>query len=432
MQNVLGSVLILRFMIATTLKVCRTFSVVDAQQGRDNRSYSVRVCNPWGCVTSDEADVTVINSAPRIVNQPANVVVAVSNTASLSFVARGSVPLSYFWYFKDALRTNVFLTNTTTAQLQIANARTANQGTYYVVVTNLYGTTKTRDFILTVQTIAPSIASRPVDTDVIAGKAATFSVAATGSAPFTYQWFFNTNTAITGATNASLVITNAQASNVGSYRVVVANLIGRATSAPAALTIQASAPFIETQPVSTNLFIGDRVTFSAPGFGSDPRVYQWFFNSNPIAGATNSFLTRTDLQLTNAGSYRVSISNIYGSVISSSAVLSVGNSPPVITSGPTPADLEVEVGDTASIGVTVAGTKPLTIQWYQLIVDSTLTVVSTNAVPGGTNATLTFTNVEPEHEGLYRVIVTNALGSDTSERITDVILNVRGFGNIIP
>ncbi len=57
--------------------------------------------------------------------------------------------------------------------------------------------------------------------------------------------------------------------------------------------------------------------------GSTPFTYQWSFDGTNIAGATNTLLTLTNVQLTNAGTYAVAITNAYGSAISSNAVLTV-------------------------------------------------------------------------------------------------------------
>ena len=63
------------------------------------------------------------------------------------------------------------------------------------------------------------------------GSNATFQAMVEGAAPMDYRWLFN-GAEIPGATNASLLITNAQLSHNGTYSVVVSNrtymLLGRA------------------------------------------------------------------------------------------------------------------------------------------------------------------------------------------------------------
>ena len=73
--------------------------------------------------------------------------------------------------------------------------------------------------------VSPTITTQPVSQTVGTGASATFSVTASGSAPFSYQWRFGSNS-LTGATNASLILTNAQAASAGNYSVVVSNAAG--------------------------------------------------------------------------------------------------------------------------------------------------------------------------------------------------------------
>ncbi|MBT1690522.1 PQQ-dependent sugar dehydrogenase [Dawidia soli] len=90
--------------------------------------------------------------------------------------------------------------------------------------------------VYTPSVTAPAITTQPVSQTVTAGQSVTFSVTATGTAPLTYQWQRN-NTNITGATGASYTIANVQASHAGTYRVIVSNAAGSATSNNATLTV---------------------------------------------------------------------------------------------------------------------------------------------------------------------------------------------------
>jgi hypothetical protein len=81
------------------------------------------------------------------------------------------------------------------------------------------------------------IVDHPVSQATVAGSNATFTVAASGTPPFTYQWQFN-GVSLSSATNSALIFTNAQPSQAGSYRVLVANGYGSPLlSSAAALTV---------------------------------------------------------------------------------------------------------------------------------------------------------------------------------------------------
>jgi hypothetical protein len=84
--------------------------------------------------------------------------------------------------------------------------------------------------------VAPSVYSQPSDQTVVIGQTATFNVGVSGTQPLSYQWTLG-GTAIPGATFPSLVLTNVQRNQTGTYAVVVTNGVGSVTSSNAALTV---------------------------------------------------------------------------------------------------------------------------------------------------------------------------------------------------
>jgi len=82
-------------------------------------------------------------------------------------------------------------------------------------------------------------------------------------------------------------------------------------------------PIIVTPPRSQTVLAGSTVELAVVACGAAPLVYQWFFNGNAMAEATNSILDFTDIQGSQAGAYTVVITNTYGSVTNSAATLMV-------------------------------------------------------------------------------------------------------------
>lgn len=77
-------------------------------------------------------------------------------------------------------------------------------------------------------------------------------------------------------------------------------------------------------PSDQQAFTWGTVTFTVEADGTPCLFYQWYFNdTNAIAGATNASLTLTNIQLTNAGNYSVTVTNQYGSATSDDAALTV-------------------------------------------------------------------------------------------------------------
>ncbi|MEY4387054.1 MAG: hypothetical protein RLY20_2337, partial [Verrucomicrobiota bacterium] len=91
----------------------------------------------------------VTNSPPTnaVLSVSANPVVAGFNS-SLSVTVAGTSPLTYIWSYTDGVTTNTVGSNTNVFTL--APAQVTNTGTYFVTVTNLYGTTTSGSVNLTV------------------------------------------------------------------------------------------------------------------------------------------------------------------------------------------------------------------------------------------------------------------------------------------
>ncbi len=88
-----------------------------------------------------------------------------------------------------------------------------------------------------VSAVAPDVTVQPVSRTLWAGRAASLSIQATGTAPFTYQWKRNGDPVPTG-TGATLLLDPAQAADSGSYVCTVTNSAGSDTSSPATLLVR--------------------------------------------------------------------------------------------------------------------------------------------------------------------------------------------------
>jgi alpha-tubulin suppressor-like RCC1 family protein len=175
---------------------------------------------------------------------------------------------------------------------------------------------------------APTIITQPRDRAAYDGEAATFSVVAGGTLPLRYQWYYNTNSPVADATNATLTLAGVRFADAGVYSVVVSNPYGTVNSATARLTVSATAPSITRQPQDVTILPGQSATFSVETRGSEPKSYQWYHNTNsPVPDATNSTWTLNDAQTEDSGTYSVLVSNAVGFVASRHALLTVTSLP---------------------------------------------------------------------------------------------------------
>ena len=200
----------------------------------NNAQLTVRITNSLGTTTSAAATLTVVApAAVAITAQPASRTAAVGQTATFSVVATGSPTLTYQWRKNGAAITGATAASFTTPTLTAGD----NGASYTVVVSNPVNAVTSGAASLTVTAaVAPTITQQPASISVRASDPASFQVAVTGTAPFTFQWRFN-GTDIFGANSATYTIPQIATGDAGSYTVVVSNAAGSATSAAATLTI---------------------------------------------------------------------------------------------------------------------------------------------------------------------------------------------------
>ena len=182
-------------------------------------------------------------------------------------------------------------------------------------------------------------------------------------------------------------------------------------------------PFITAQPPTTSAgTTNGSVSLAVTATTSAGTLsYQWqkstdngvtFNNIDPYSGnatAGTATLTLSNLQLSDAGIFRVLVTNAAGTVISNNSTLTVtaGVTAPSITTQPSSST--VLVGAAASFSVVASGTTPLTYQWRKSTDGTTY-----NDISGSTSATYSIATAALTDTGYYKVVVTNSAGSATS------------------
>jgi hypothetical protein len=255
----------------------------------------------------------------------------------------------------------------------------------------------------------PAIATQPASQTVSTGQVATFSVAATGTAPLSYQWQKNSAN-IPGATAPTYSTPATTASDNGAqFAVVISNGVGAVTSSVAILTVN-TPPSITAQPVNQAVMAGQSATFSVTVTGTAPLSYQWQKNGAAISGATSpSYTTPATTNMDNGAQFTVRVGNSLGATASNAATLTVTPAPvaPSITSQPT--SQSVTAGQTATFSVTATGTAPLSYQWQKNGAAISGATSSSYTTPATTNA---------DNGAQFAVRVSNSVGTATSNAAT--------------
>lgn len=411
---------------------------------------SLKTIATGGTAPAQYLDVEInvgLNGYPVITSSPVSQGYAVGSTVSLSVTATGTAPLAYQW-----TKSGLDLPGANSATYTIPNAQPYHAGSYAVRVTNAVGSATSAAATLAVN--APPVIDRPPGHVIaLAGRAATFTVAASGLPAPTYQWRKGA-APISGATGATLTLTNVQTANAGDYDVVVTNSAGSVTSAVATLTVNAAPTndaFANALPLVGLSGTAHSSNVDATGETGEPQHNAgqagatassvWFRWTPTVSGLaqidtlgtvldtglavyTGSALTgltklKEDddggapsgggpslltLNVTAGTTYSIAVGSFdadpRGFILLNYAV----TPPPAITAQPVAP--VVALGGAASFTVTATGWN-LAYQWYRNGV----------ALTGATAATLALGNLTAADVGTYLVVVSNSSGSISSSSV---------------
>ena len=337
---------------------------------------------------------------PRITAQPVGQSAVAGATVSLSAQATGTPPLSYQWIKGPAP-----IAGATTATLTLPNVQLADAGIYALSISNSFGSTTSNAVALTTRSVPTT--KLPASVAVSLGEDASFEVVASGSPPLSYQWNKD-GAVIVGATTSVLTLISVQSNQAGRYTVTVSDADGSVTSESATLTVR-SVPrvpllLLHHPPDSSEVIPGSTASFSASALGQGPVRYQWLKGTVPVAGATTGTLTLRDVQLADAGTYTLAVSDSLRTVTSNPFTLTVLVAPTITRH---PAAVTTKAGSEANFEVVGSGTPPLSYQWKK---DGAL-------IPGATTAALKLTAVQISQGGSYAVNVSNRAGSINSDGV---------------
>ena len=407
-----------------------TLAISNATLAMNGTYFQVVINNPSNVPATSNPALLSTGLVPTITTAPGNQTVNQNGTAVFSVTAAGTGPLSYQWSLG-----NTTINGGTNPTLTISNAQAADAGKYSVAVTNAYGAA-TAAANLTVINL-PVITAQPGNQTIIAGRAATFKVVATGTPTLTYQWQafvtgnwsnLTDNGTVTGTATANLTIPSTTLSMNGTqYRAVVNNASNVANISTSALLNVGIPPNITSlTPANTTVNQNTPVTLTvalAPNSSTTPLTYQWSINGTVLGSQTNSTLSIPSAQGTDAGKYSVLVSNAWGNATAATNLTVIVL--PVVNAGGQPTNFNAAVGKSATFSVSAGGTGPLTYQW-QVSIDGggNFTNIASNnpTFTGATTSKLTIgtTTFAMNANGgwKFRVIITNSSGVPATSSVS--------------
>ena len=164
-------------------------------------------------------------------------------------------------------------------------------------------------------------------------------------------------------------------------------------------------PEILTEPTGDTVSPGVPATLYAEAQGAEPMTYQWRRDGKDVPGATEPFLIIPETQAAHAGTYRLRVSNPFGTALSAPATLRLAAGPAILRQ---PQTRIVAAGSSTVLNVQAGGTPALRYRWQ----------FGTTDIPGATTFQLVLTNIQPSQQGTYRVIIENDYGTVTSDPAT--------------
>ncbi|MBI5767103.1 MAG: putative Ig domain-containing protein [Verrucomicrobia bacterium] len=375
-------------------------------------NYTVTITDNAGATTSKVHNLTV-NAALAPAAGTIATKALTASTAAVAFtplpVTGGTAPINWSQPPPPALALPAGLTlNPATGAITGTPTTATAAADYTIIASDAAGAMITQTLNLTIN--PPLVATTAIATKVVlVSTAATAFTPVTitgGTSPFVYT--------IAPALPAGLVIAPATGAISGTptvttndtvHTVTVTDSVGATANSTFTLRVD-RAPTITTQPTANaSYLVGAALTLNVVATGSPTPTYQWQKGGTDITGKTTASLAFGALALTDAGTYRVVVTNPSGSV-TSSAVSFLVYLPPAITTQP--ASQTVIAGQTAAFTVVATGDPTPTYQWMRNGLN----------VPGATGATFTLNNTPFNAGGTYTVAVSNPGGSITSNAAT--------------
>ena len=199
--------------------------------------------------------------------------------------------------------------------LRLKNLAAKNAGTYQVIVTATNGSVTSSNALLSLL-YPPSVTTQPAYVRASVGSATNLSVAVSGTAPFSYQWFTSsgrTATAtpfISGGRITSVLVNDL---GMGYTSTPQVHFVGGSGSGATASAFAISGGVVSITVMNQ----GSGYTTAAPTVQIDPPP----MTTTLLTGQTNATLNFSPAALTDGTNYFVVITNNYGSVTSAAAYL---------------------------------------------------------------------------------------------------------------
>ncbi|MFC2090109.1 immunoglobulin domain-containing protein [Bacteroidota bacterium] len=329
--------------------------------------------------------------------EPESKSACVGNDVSFSVVASGAS--SYKWTLNGTdLTEGTTYQGVETSNLLVNNITSAQGGAFVCEVSGSCGSVNTEPAILTVNELVV-ITVQPNSQAVCYGTNIQFQVTATGT-DLSYQWIHN-GTTLSSATNSTLVLSDLDAADAGTYVVTVSGACPSKTSNQAILTLRDTISII-TPPSGLNICEDDNASFTVSVSGYQPS-FQWKRNgvavsdTGSFSGSASNTFGISSAGIDDEAVYSCEITNMCGSENTPPATLRIKEDIVITTH---PVEYYAVEDKNASFSVVADGDVD-SYQWY----NDDGPILDTGLYSGATTSILTLTGVQQANAGDYYCIL---------------------------
>lgn len=254
------------------------------------------------------------------------------------------------------------------------------------------------------------ILTQPQSVTLSENQTLTLSVNAQSELPIRYQWFKN-NVVLSGANAASYSVLKSQPIDTGLYHVLLTIDHAELRSLTASVTVNAQV-FEPVEPIEIihspqgqTITEGDALRLDVEALGKGPFTYRWQKNGSLIPGANNSTYFVANSKKSDAGSYRVIVSNATLQRYSAFATIWVTDAVKPVVIQTQPNSQMVTEDNATMFSVTASGGGFVRYQWRK------------DGIPldNAYLASLHLPKVSRTDAGIYDVLISNSQGSIVSQ-----------------
>ncbi|XP_061638564.1 roundabout homolog 2 isoform X2 [Phyllopteryx taeniolatus] len=381
------------------------------------------------------------DSAPRIVEDPSDLIVSKGEPATLNCKVEGRPPPSVEWY-KDGERVEtdkddprshrMLLPSGSLFFLRIVHGRRSkpDEGVYTCVARNYLGEAVSRNASLEVAILRDDFRQAPSDVVVAAGEPAVLEcVPPRGHPEPLVSWKrnnvrVNTKDERISVRGGKLMISHTRKGDAGMYVCVGTNMVGERDSDPAELVVY-ERPVLVRRPVNQVVMEDDTVDFLCEVHGDPPPTVRWRREDGELPRGRFEIRNGNSLRLfrvkeQDEGAYTCTSENSVGKT-EASAMLQV-HVPPQIASKPR--DQMAYQGRSVAFQCRTTGNPPPAIFWQkegsQMLLFPGQPPSQSGRYSVSMRGELTITDVHPEDSGFYICQAISVAGSVLSKALLEV------------